>query len=343
MNLQERLQTAFQPVNLAIDAGRIPGAVLGIVDATGNRAVQFAGMAQTIPIHRSMHEDIWFDLASLTKVLFTTPRILSLVEDGTVSLDAPLVSALPDLQQYNPGSWIRQVTFGQCLAHQTAFPAVEPIYTYGRDPSLLRAFVLQRNWQSGPAVYSDINFILLGLVLERVCGKRIRELPLGGGFAFRADASVAAATEYCTWRERIICGEVHDDNCYALQGAGHAGLFGTVGAVLEYAKRLLDGSGESPRCIALMRQRVSATRTLGWECAHTGWAGGSQCSDQTIGHTGFTGTGLWIDFDAGLAWTLLTNRIHPTRHADSGIVSLRQEVSDKIYGRGSIADDTYRV
>ena len=81
-----------------------------------------------------------------------------------------------------------------------------------------------------------------------------------------------------------------------------------------------------------MRQPLSATRTHGWERANPGWSGGDRCSPGTIGHTGFTGTGLWIDFDAGRAWTLLTNRIHPTRHFDSGIAELRRSTGDLING-----------
>ncbi len=83
-----------------------------------------------------------------------------------------------------------------------------------------------------------------------------------------------------------------------------------------------------------MVQLSPDTRTLGWERYHAGWSGGDQCSDQTIGHTGFTGTGLWVDFGSGTAWPLLTNRIPPTRHADSGIVQLRRDVSNAINAAG---------
>jgi CubicO group peptidase (beta-lactamase class C family) len=102
--------------------------------------------------------------------------------------------------------------------------------------------------------------------------------------------------------------------------------------VLDFAQGLLDGSGASPDAIALMRRPLSEKRTHGWEHAYPGWSGGDRCSAETIGHTGFTGTGLWIDFAAGRAWTLLTNRIHPTRHFDSGIVQLRQRVGDLMNG-----------
>src|SRR5690606_33060466 len=119
---------------------------------------------------------------------------------GTIDLDAPLISVLPDLRQYAPNAWERKITFRQCLGHQTPFPAVEPIYTYGRDPDLLRAFILQREWKAGPAVYSDINFILLGFALERIHkAQRLRELDPGPGFAWQAPADRSAATEDCTW------------------------------------------------------------------------------------------------------------------------------------------------
>ncbi|MCC6001085.1 MAG: serine hydrolase, partial [Pararhodobacter sp.] len=198
--------------------------------------------------------------------------------------------------------------------------------------SLLGAFVLQGEWRAGAPVYSDINFILLGLALERHHGKALRDLEPGAGFAWQAAPENTAATEDCTWRGRILCGTVHDDNCDALQGAGHAGLFGTIEALLDHAHGLLAGHGTHPDDTALMRAPLSETRTHGWERAHRGWSGGDAASDATIGHTGFTGTGLWIDFARGHAWALLTNRIHPTRHFDSGIVELRRAVGDTING-----------
>lgn len=332
-DIAQRFERAFVPLEQAVAAGRIPGGVLGVVDKGGQRFTRAIGHAQRVPSERAMHENTWFDLASLTKVIFTTPRILALAEAGTIDLDAPLTAVLPDLRQYDPNAWERQVTFRQCLGHQTPFPAVEPIYTYSRDPDLLRAFVLQREWRKLAApVYSDINFILLGFTLERLSGKSMREMDAGPGFAFSADPDQSAATEDCTWRHRVLSGEVHDDNCSALQGAGHAGLFGTVGSVLDIARGLLDGSGASERTIKLMRTPLSDKRTHGWEHPYAGWSGGDRCTAGTIGHTGFTGTGLWIDFDVGRAWTLLTNRIHPTRHFDSGITDLRRLVGDTING-----------
>ena len=328
-DLHRRFENAFAALDRAVEAGRIPGGVLGVLEGE-SRVVRAVGQAQRIPCERPMQPDTWFDLASLTKVIFTTPRILALAQSGLIDLDAPLTRALPDLRQYDANAWERQVTFRQCLGHLTPFPAVEPIYTYGRDPQLLRAFVLQREWRRGEPVYSDINFILLGLALERLSGRAIREMEPGPGFAFAADPAHCAATEDCTWRGRVLCGEVHDDNCSALAGAGHAGLFGTADSLLDFARGLLQRGGAGDAAVALMRAPLSPRRTHGWERPYPGWSGGERCGADVIGHTGFTGVGLWIDFDAGRAWTLLTNRIHPTRHFDSGIAELRREVGDFI-------------
>ena len=324
MSVQSILERAFKPLAKSVEDKRIPGGVLGVVDRDGTRAVRAVGSAQLVPTARPMTEDTWFDLASLTKVVFTTQRILLAAEAGVIDLDTPLTSMLPDFVQYNPDNWQRKVTFRQCLGHQTPFPGVFPIYTYGTDPNLLRAFVLQRDWPAGPAVYSDLNFILMGFALERLEQKSIRQMDPGPGFAWSADPAHAAATEQDPWRGRVVCGEVHDENCFALQGSGHAGLFGTAASLLDFAHGLLRDTPAD----GLIRTPLSDKRTHGWERPSIGWSGGDHCTAETIGHTGFTGTGLWLDFARGRAWTLLTNRVHPTRHFDSGIIALRRAVGD---------------
>jgi CubicO group peptidase (beta-lactamase class C family) len=329
-DVKAALERAFGPLAQSVAEKRIPGGVLGVVDASGTRAVRAIGSAQIVPAERPMREGTWFDLASLTKVIFTTPRILLAAEVGAIALDAPISTAIQDLRQYNLEAWERKVTFRQALGHQTPFPGVFPIYTYGQDPQRLRAFVLQHEWTQGQPVYSDLNFILMGIALERLEECAIREMDPGPGFAWSAHAHEAAATEDDPWRGRVMSGEVHDENCFALMGSGHAGLFGTVTSVLDFARGLLDGSGASAEAIGLMRTPLSDKRTHGWERAYTGWSGGDRCSAETIGHTGFTGTGLWIDFSHGRAWTLLTNRVHPTRHFDSGIIPLRRAVGDLV-------------
>lgn len=330
--LHDVAAAAFAAAARAVEDRRIPGATLGIVAADGARALVSTGSAQLLPWREPLTLGHWFDLASLTKVIATTPAILALADEGRIDLDRPLAQVIPDLRQYDvAGAWERRVTPRECLSHQTRFPAVEPIYTYGDDPRRLRAFVLQREWRSGPPVYSDINFILLGIAIERLTGRPLDHLPMPPGLAWKPDAALSVATERCNWRERVLKGEVHDENAAALGGAaGHAGLFGTVDGVLDFARGLLDGSGVSAGVLAAMRAPQSPTRTCGWERRFPDWPGGNRCSDATIGHTGFTGTGLWIDFDRGIGWTLLTNRVHPSRHTDSGIAALRRATGDAV-------------
>ena len=326
------IDAAFQPVVEAVEAGRIPGAALGLVTAAGESEVRFAGTAALVPEPETLTRDHWFDLASLSKVIATTTMILTLAEQGRIDLDRPLTDAIPDLRQYDVAAAAeRRLTFRDCLMHRSFLPAVEPIYTYGDDPARLRAFVLQREWRHGPPVYSDINFILLGIAIERLTGAPLSAWPLGTGLGFGPPPGPAVATEHCQWRGRVLKGEVHDENAHALGGApGHAGMFGTIDGVLGFARALLAGEILSPAMLREIRTADERHRTCGWERAFAGWHGGAACSPDTIGHTGFTGTGLWIDFERGLGWTLLTNRVHPTRHFDSGIAALRPAVGDRL-------------
>jgi CubicO group peptidase (beta-lactamase class C family) len=326
------IEAAFAPAAAAVADGRIPAAALGVVGADGRRAVKLAGMAALVPEPEPLTEAHWFDLASLTKVIATTTMILRLADEGRLDLDRPLADAIPDLRQYDVDHAAeRRLTFRDCLAHRTFLPAVEPIYTYGDDPARLRAFVLQREWRHGPPVYSDINFILLGIAVERITGASLSDWPLAGGLSFGPPPGPAVATERCSWRGRVLRGEVHDENASALGGAaGHAGLFGTVAGVLDFARGLLDATGASPAMLEAIRTPVRDARTCGWENRFEGWHGGDSCSGATIGHTGFTGTGLWVDFERGLAWTLLTNRVHPTRHRETGIAELRRATGEAV-------------
>lgn len=326
------IEQAFAPAAKAVSSGRIPGATLGVVAADGRRWVRRAGMAALVPEQEALTEEHWFDLASVSKVIATTTMILLLAEQGTLDLDRPLTDAIPDLRQYDVANAAeRRLTFRDCLAHRTFLPAVEPIYTYGDDPARLRAFVLQRQWRHGPPVYSDINFILLGIAVERITDEPLSSWRLGPGLSFGPPPGPAVATEHCNWRARVLKGEVHDENAFALGGAaGHAGLFGTAAGVLDFAQGLLDGSGATPSMLDAIRTPVHGHRTCGWEIRFDGWHGGDACSPETIGHTGFTGTGLWVDFERGLAWTLLTNRVHPTRHKESGIAELRRATGDAV-------------
>ena len=247
---------------------------------------------------------------------------------------APLTRAIPDLRQYHRDAPERRLTFRECLSHQTHLPAVEPLYTYGLDPNTARAFILQRDWQAGPPVYSDINFMLLGIAIERLkaCKLTDLELPPGltlasGAIGDRGDRALHLAWPRDTRRSaRRECLRARW-RCWPRRP------FRDDRRGPRCAQRLL--GGVDPWLSETPYERQTATRCLGWEARHEGWSGGNACSETTIGHTGFTGTGVWIDFARGLAWTLLTNRVHPTRHRDTGIDTLRRKVGDLIVGQVS--------
>jgi len=160
------------------------------------------------------------------------------------------------------------VTFRNASVTRRRSPPWRRSTPIGRDPQLLRAFILQREWRAGEPVYSDINFILLGFVLERLSGKTIRTMDPGPGFAFSAEpdrrsdgrlhlAPSRALGEVCTTTIARRC-----------RARGMPVLFGTAASILDFAQALLDGTGASPASIALMRTRLSANRTHGWECPY---------------------------------------------------------------------------
>ena len=190
------IDQAFAPAAAAVASGAIPGATLGIVTADGRTWTRTAGLSAREPVAEALTADHWFDLASLTKPIFTATEILALAGQGRLDLDAPLVTAIPDLRQYDLAAPERWLTFRDCLAHRTHLPAVEPIYTYGDDPARLKAFILQREWRAGPPIYSDINYLLLGIAIERLTGAPLGAWPPGEGLGF-TPAGPAVATERC--------------------------------------------------------------------------------------------------------------------------------------------------
>ncbi|WP_456410387.1 serine hydrolase domain-containing protein [Oceanithermus sp.] len=328
----DRMLTAAAPLlREAVMAGRVPGAALGVVSASGERATLHLGQAQLEPEARPLEADTWFDLASLTKVLFTLPEVMKLVEEGRVDLDDPLKQHLPEAGWLQEDPALGRVTIRQLLAHQAGLPAWVPLYTWGCDAATLKARLLQEHWQLGRPVYSDVGFMLLGILLERLRERELKAFELPAGLTFQPDPVRTAATERCPWRGRVLVGEVHDENAHALGGAaGHAGLFGTLDGVLDRAHAWLTETELSPAAHAAVREPQSEERLLGWVRRHPGWSGGRLTSPAAYGHTGFTGTGVWIDPERGYAWALLTNRVHPSRHRENPLPELRRRVADAL-------------
>lgn len=328
----ERMLTAAAPiVEAAVASGHPPAAALGLVNAEGERATLYVGSAQLEPERRPLTADTWFDLASLTKVLFTLPEVLRLAEEGRLDLDDPLSRHLPEVGWLQEDAPLARVRLRALLAHQSGLPAWVPLYTWGDRPQTLKARLLQEPWTLGEPVYSDVGYMLLGLLLERLRGRELQRFELLEGLSFSPDPERSAASERCPWRGRVLVGEVHDENAFALGGAaGHAGLFGTLEGVLERARAWLGGTELSPAGHAAALEPQSEERLLGWVRRHPGWSGGSLASPRAYGHTGFTGTGVWIDPERGYAWALLTNRVHPSRYQENPLPNLRRAVGNAL-------------
>jgi CubicO group peptidase (beta-lactamase class C family) len=335
---------AFRVVERAIAGGPIPGAAAAVDDQTACfGATESPERTEGAPGTRpAVSADTWYDLASLTKVLCTVPLLLGRIAEGRLDPAAPLRELLPEVAWMQPSPSLADARLIELVTHTSGLPAWEPLYTLGLDRATLLARVLQTPLGDtrGQVLYSDLGYIVLGHLLERHGGAPLDEpaaalygrLGLGDQLAFRpgVDRGRCAPTERCPWRGRLLRGEVHDENAAAMGGvSGHAGLFGTLRGVVGFARALLEGRLFSEPVVAyLAREQARGPdgerRGFGWMLAHPGWSGGDLAGPRTVGHTGFTGTGLWIDLDRGRRTVLLTNRVHPSRHVDSGIDGLRR-------------------
>jgi CubicO group peptidase (beta-lactamase class C family) len=320
-------------VERAIAAGPIQGAAAAVDERSGC-------FGTTEPSGPAVTVETWYDLASLTKVLCTVPLLVERIAAGRLDPAAPLRELLPETAWLQPSPSLAEVRLVELVTRTSGLAAWEPLYTLGRDRATLLAGLLHApiGDTRGQIVYSDLGYMLLGHLLERQDGTPLEQqaaalyarLGLGDQLAFRVAPERCAPTEYCPWRGRLLRGEVHDENAAALGGvSGHAGLFGTLAGVVGFARALVDRRlFPEPVLAYLAREQARGAdgerRGFGWVLAHPGWSGGDLAGPRTIGHTGFTGTGLWIDLDRGRRTVLLTNRVHPSRHVDSGIVRLRR-------------------
>jgi serine-type D-Ala-D-Ala carboxypeptidase len=306
-----------------------------------------------------------FDLASLTKPVATTAMAMILYEQGQLELDAPIAALVPEFLrgQSDPGR--RSVTFRHLLAHSSGLPAYEKLFleAHSRDQLLDRAFRTPLRSDPGShAEYSDMGFIILGVALERIAEESLdvfcqREIfgPLGmSTTTFNPPAAVRqqipptadqrqqpsgsdnAVGQSRTFRNRIIQGEVQDENAFVLGGvAGHAGLFSTANDVARYAETMLTGGNPIllPETVSLFTRRESSppdtTRTLGWDTPSTPSQSGQHFGPRSYGHLGYTGTSLWIDPDRHLSITLLTNRTWPDC-SNQAIKQVRPKFHDAI-------------
>ena len=284
-----------------------------------------------------------YDLASITKS-FVATTALRLVESGRLSLSSTVHATLSDAR----GGAVDQVTIEQLLTHRSGLAAWGGLYLdVPHDPgsSAARRWILAeaaRRPEEGPpgrCVYSDLGYMLVGEIVARAAGSDLAEAvadhvtrPLGiddvvmyaGALSSERRAAlvrVAAPTERCQWRGRIVRGEVHDENCSALGGvSGHAGLFGTARGVARFGTELLDVLATRSTFLskatleAALAERPGGSYRVGFD-VKTGEqsAAGRRMSARTFGHLGFTGTSFWCDPEQEIVVVLLTNRVHPSR------------------------------
>ncbi len=281
-----------------------------------------------------------WDLASITKPIVGL-AVMSLVEAGALTLDDPVATHLPEYA----GTDKAGLTLAELLTHTSGLPGQQPLYRDNASAeALLEAVVrLPLRFAAGTAVeYSSPGFMIVGQIAEQVSGMRLDTLvtelvarPAGMDQTGFGPVENAAATEDCPWRGRIVQGTVHDENAAVLGGiAGHAGLFATIDDMARLGTALCRGGiGErgrllTERTLAVMIQPrtdgLGLRRTLAWQGRDPyRCSGGDLLTASAYGHTGFTGTSLWIDPELDLFVVLLTNRVHPRRDSDA-IVRLRR-------------------
>ncbi len=335
---------AGKRLEAAVAQGVVPGAVAVVGDAEHTSRVGAYGVTRLGG--PAVTEATRYDLASLTKVVGTLPAVLALAEAGELSLDDPV------RRFFSQAGWMQKPSLGdatlrQLLTHTAGLPAWKPLFASASDRLSALGNTLQTRLEhpAGRVVYSDLGFILLGATVERVSGVTLDAFtqthvfgPLGmTETAYGVpDGVVVAATEDCGWRGRLLEGEVHDENAYVFGGvAGHAGLFGTARDLARYAQAWLrlDAPFASPERLLDATREHARGEGQGESRRALGWLVSSEGGSTTYGHTGFTGTSLWLDPAAGRFAVLLTNRVHPSRSCGEGIGALRAAFHGAVFGR----------
>ncbi|HET7234186.1 MAG TPA: serine hydrolase [Longimicrobium sp.] len=328
-------------------------AASGIAIAVGRwgRLVHLRGYGAVdwAPGSPAVTDSTLFDMASVTKVVATTTAMAMLEEQGAVDLDQRVSWYLAGLSDTAK----QHITLRQVLTHRGGFEAFAPLYREfrGREQYLRQIDLRPLKYPTGTqTVYSDWDLVLAGLVIERVAGDSLDRFvdarvfrPLGmRDTRFRPDPSLRpriAATEVDSARGHIW-GSVHDPNAYALGGvAGHAGLFSSARDMAIFAQMLLNGGAYGgvrilkPQTVARWTapEFPRSSRALGWDTPSNNSSAGRYFGPRSFGHTGYTGTSIWVDPERGLFVIILTNRVNPTS-ANNKHVALRRAVADAVQG-----------
>jgi CubicO group peptidase (beta-lactamase class C family) len=357
-----RSEAAARILRDAVEAHAFPAACIEVGGRDGARWNAAFGALTFDPFAPAATPDTIFDLASLTKVIATATLAMRAVEAGRIALHDPLSRWLPDWR----GADRADVTIRHLLTHSSGLTAYLPFYRDLTGRPEFQHAICGLPLEYAPdsqSIYSDLGFMLLAFILEDAAAAANRSSVPPGAFdpsasfveQFHRVASFltpdplifnpprtwrrrCAPTEIDLWRGRLLTGEVHDENCWALGGAaGHAGLFGTASAVGAFARGVLRtirgepilSQPETLRTFITRSSVPNSSRALGWDTMLPTSSCGTLMSPSAIGHVGFTGTSLWIDWERDLYVVLLTNRVHPTRE-NNGIREIRPKVHDAI-------------
>jgi len=327
----------------ALNNNVFPGAAFSFSRWSGgdyDRLVRYYGYAEQKPERKTLGKDYIFDLASLTKPLATVPVLLNLFEKKSIMPE----TRLAEIFSFCPLDK-SEITIEQLMSHRAGFsPHKEYFNELFKIPeqkrrmellkSIFRESLLAKPGESH--CYSDLGFMLLGLIIEKITDKSLSELassciytPSGlqndlffPGLSEKGDKPYVS-TEKCLWSEKMLSGIVHDDNCRAMGGvAGHAGLFGTIRGVSRFCEQLLDQWQGRGKCQAYSNELLSkiltrvgqSTWTMGFDMvSEKGSSSGRYFSKESVGHLGFTGTSFWIDPVKNCIVVLLSNRVHISR------------------------------
>ena len=334
-------------MSAGIGGGAAPGGSLAV--GRYGRIVHMKGYGRldTATASAAVDENTIYDMASLTKVIATTTASMILEEQGLLDLDRTVASYLPEFNAPDKAP----ITLRMLVTHRGGLEAFAALYREfkGREQYLTQINARPLKSQPGTeTVYSDWDLILTQLIIERVTGQTLDRFvgekvfgPLGMASTMFNPDSVQffgriAPTEIDSVRGGLVHGKVHDENAWAMGGvSGHAGLFSTARDLTVFAQMMLNG-GEyngvrivKPETVVRWTapQSRTSSRALGWDTPSKGSSAGKYFSPRSFGHTGFTGTSIWIDPEKGLFVVLLTNRVDPTRNNNKHI-PLRRAIVD---------------
>jgi len=351
-----QLRPAYEVIEKGVKEKAFPGATLA-VGFRGKVAIHAFGKLSYDAKSPAVKPTTMYDIASLTKVVATTTLVAKLVEGDfavPLDLDAKIERYLPEWASGPQPEWRHRVTVRHLLTHTSGLPAFKEYWrtSKGKQDTLAKIFAEPLEYEPGTKeIYSDLGIILMAEIIERLTGRKLDDLansfifsPLGMKDSMYKPPKklwpTIAPTEFDkNLRHRLVQGEVHDENAFAIGGvSGHAGVFSTAPDLAAFCQMLLNGGVYAHQRIlrratvaqfTTPQQLSGGTRTLGWAVPTPGGLSGNYFSAHSYGHTGFTGTSIWIDPDRQLFVVFLTNRVHPTRE-NQKIQQVRRDLHDAV-------------